>query len=96
MKRLQLLVPALGLLAPLAFAQEGERSQIDTWMVPIHTHPFYRDKYGFRPEDFPTAFDNFERMISLPLHPGLSDEDVADAIDAVTAIVRRHRRRLAA
>ena len=60
--------------------------------IPIHLHPYYRDKYRFRPEDFPVAYDSFQRMISLPLNPRLSDQDVADVVDAVRDIVRTYRR----
>jgi dTDP-4-amino-4,6-dideoxygalactose transaminase len=51
--------------------------------IPIHLHPYYRDKYGYRSDDFPIAYENYRRMISLPLYPRLSDGDVADVIDAV-------------
>jgi dTDP-4-amino-4,6-dideoxygalactose transaminase len=51
--------------------------------VPIHLHPFYRDKYGWAPEAFPVAYDNYRRMLSLPLHLRLSDEDVDDVIATV-------------
>lgn len=57
--------------------------------IPIHLHPYYRDKYGFQPEDFPVAYREYQRLISLPLHPGLSDEDVQDVIAAVTDVVER-------
>jgi len=60
--------------------------------IPVHLHPYYRDKYGWRPEDFPVANDAFERMLSLPLHPGLTDQDVEDVIEAVLDVVRVHRR----
>jgi dTDP-4-amino-4,6-dideoxygalactose transaminase len=50
---------------------------------PLHMMSFYATKYGFRPEDFPVAMDAYRRMVSLPLHPRLSDEDVQDVIDAV-------------
>lgn len=59
--------------------------------IPVHIHPFYRDKYGWKPEDFPVAFGEYQREISLPLHPGLTDEDVADVIAAVTDIVKSNR-----
>jgi dTDP-4-amino-4,6-dideoxygalactose transaminase len=59
--------------------------------IPIHLHPYYRDKYGFQPEDFPVAYREYQRLISLPLHPGLSDEDVQDVIAAVTDVVERFR-----
>ena len=60
--------------------------------IPVHTHPFYRNKYGYAPQDFPVAFANFERLLSLPLHPGLSDQDVADVIEAVLDVVQTYRR----
>lgn len=59
--------------------------------IPLHVHPFYRDKYGLSPESFPVASAEFERMLSLPLNPRLTDSDVADVIEAVTSIVAAHR-----
>jgi dTDP-4-amino-4,6-dideoxygalactose transaminase/FlaA1/EpsC-like NDP-sugar epimerase/lipopolysaccharide/colanic/teichoic acid biosynthesis glycosyltransferase len=58
--------------------------------IPIHLHRFYREKYGYRPEDFPVAFREYQRMISLPLHPGMSDRDVEDVIEAVSGIAGQH------
>lgn len=60
--------------------------------IPIHLHPYYRDKYSFAPVDFPVAYSNYRRLISLPLSPALSDEDVADVIEAVLEVVKRYRR----
>ncbi len=60
--------------------------------IPIHLHPYYRDKYGWLPEDFPAAYAEYQRMLSLPLHSSLSDEDVADVIDAVLDVVACFRR----
>jgi dTDP-4-amino-4,6-dideoxygalactose transaminase len=60
--------------------------------IPIHLHPYYRDKYGYAPGDFPVSLGNFERMLSLPLHPRLTDDDVADVIQAVLDVVQSHRR----
>jgi dTDP-4-amino-4,6-dideoxygalactose transaminase len=51
--------------------------------IPIHLHPFYRHKYGFTPGQYPIAYENYRAMLSLPLHPGLSDCDVRDVIEAV-------------
>src|SRR5690606_20392999 len=50
---------------------------------PLHMMSFYANKYGYRPDDFPVALDAYQRMVSLPLHPRLSDRDVQDVIDAV-------------
>ena len=51
--------------------------------IPIHVHPYYRDRYGYEQKQFPVAWREFERLISLPLHPRLSDDDVDDVIEAV-------------
>jgi dTDP-4-amino-4,6-dideoxygalactose transaminase len=60
--------------------------------IPIHLHPFYRDKYRYRPDSFPVAYDNYCRMLSLPLNVALNDEDVADVIHAVLDVVATYRR----
>jgi dTDP-4-amino-4,6-dideoxygalactose transaminase len=57
--------------------------------IPIHLHQYYRGKYGYKPEHFPIALREYQRMVSLPLSPRMTDEDVADVIEAVTNIVQR-------
>ena len=57
--------------------------------LPVHMHPYYRDKYGYVPESCPVAANAYERMLTLPLHPGLSDSDVEDVIEAVRDVVGR-------
>jgi dTDP-4-amino-4,6-dideoxygalactose transaminase len=60
--------------------------------IPIHLHPYYRDKYELLPKAFPVAYENFTRMLTLPLNPSMSDEDVSDVIDAVLDVVTVFRR----
>lgn len=60
--------------------------------IPVHIHPYYRNKYGYKPGDFPVAYSNYQRMMSLPLHPRLTDQDVADVIEAVSNIVKQFGR----
>jgi dTDP-4-amino-4,6-dideoxygalactose transaminase len=60
--------------------------------IPLHLHPYYRDTYGYRPDDFPHATAAFERIISLPIYPRLSDADLDDVIAGVNGIVREYRR----
>lgn len=60
--------------------------------IPIHLHPYYRDKYGWRPEDYPIATAEYQRVVSLPLSPRLSDADVERVISAVLDIVNKHQR----
>ena len=55
--------------------------------IPLHLHPYYRDKYGYQPQDFPASYREFLRTISLPLYSKMSDDDVEDVIAAVLDIV---------
>ncbi|MBS3967366.1 MAG: DegT/DnrJ/EryC1/StrS aminotransferase family protein [Truepera sp.] len=81
-------------LARDQFIEELKARNIGTSVhyTPLHMMSFYAHKYGFTPSDFPVALDAFSRMISLPLHPRLSNSDVQDVIDAVLDVVRTHRK----
>ena len=60
--------------------------------IPLHLHPYYREAFGYKPEDFPTASRVFERIISLPIYPAMSEKSVQRVIAAVTDIIKQHRR----
>ncbi|MBV9466808.1 MAG: DegT/DnrJ/EryC1/StrS aminotransferase family protein [Solirubrobacterales bacterium] len=53
----------------------------------VHLHPYYRDRYGLAPEQFPVATAISERTLSLPLGPSLSDADQDDVVEALTALL---------
>lgn len=76
------------------FIQELTARNIGTSVhfIPNHLQPYYRDKYGYRAEDFPVAYREYQRLISLPLNLRLSDADVEDVIEAVKDIVATYRR----
>ncbi|WP_243031845.1 DegT/DnrJ/EryC1/StrS family aminotransferase [Thermus altitudinis] len=61
---------------------------VSVHFIPVHLHPYYRNKYGYKPEDFPVAYNNYQRMLSLPLSPRLTDQDVADVVEATLDVVR--------
>jgi dTDP-4-amino-4,6-dideoxygalactose transaminase len=60
--------------------------------IPIHIHPYYQQKYRYQADQFPIAFESYQRMLSLPLHPTLTDADVSDVISAVLDVVQRFAR----
>ena len=60
--------------------------------IPLHLHPYYRDRWGYRREDLPRASEAFDRIISLPIYPDMTDEDVDDVIRAVSTICASNRR----
>ena len=59
--------------------------------IPLHLHSYYRDIYGYRPQDFPATYNEYLREISLPIYSKMSDADVQDVIDAVLDIVAGSR-----
>ncbi len=71
-------------------AEEGIGTSVH--FIPLHLHPYWRDRLGYKPEDFPVSLDCYRRVVSLPIYPGMTDEDVERVIAAVTGILKRHSR----
>jgi dTDP-4-amino-4,6-dideoxygalactose transaminase len=74
------------------FIEEMKARQIGTSVhfIPVHLHPYYREKYGYAPEDFPLAYREYRRLVSLPLNLRMSDQDVEDVIEAVLDVVETY------
>lgn len=58
--------------------------------IPIHLMAYYREKYGYLPEDFSVAYSQYQRSVSLPCCPRMQEQDVEDVIEAVTELVSDH------
>lgn len=63
---------------------------VSVHFIPLHIHPYYRETYGYKPEDFPVAYREYLREISLPIYSKMSDQDVQDVINAVTEIAAQY------
>lgn len=55
--------------------------------IPVHTQPFYMKKFGYQEGDYPVAEKYYERTLSLPLYPGMSDDDINNVIKAVKGVL---------
>ncbi len=60
--------------------------------IPLHLHSYYRDAFGYTPEDFPVASDAADTLISLPLYTLMSDEDVAYVADNLRQVLADNSR----
>ena len=71
------------------FADELKKRNIgiSVHFIPLHLHPYYRDTYGYRPEDFPVAPREYRPRVSLPIYSRMSDRDVDDVIAAVAEAI---------
>ena len=56
--------------------------------VPLHRQPYWRDRYGLRPEQFPHADQAYQHMFSIPLFTAMSDDEQGRVIAALKAVVR--------
>jgi perosamine synthetase len=75
-----------------AFVDELKRRNVgaSVHFIPLHLHPYYRETYRYAPEDFPVAYREFQREVSLPIYSRMTDDDVQDVVDAVQGIVLAH------
>jgi len=60
--------------------------------IPLHLHPFYRDRFGYKPASFPKASAAFDKIVSLPIYPNMSEVDLERVVGAVRAVVQAYRR----
>lgn len=51
--------------------------------VPLHMHPYWRDRYHLKAEDFPASTAAYESMVSLPIYSKMSPDEVARVVSAV-------------
>jgi dTDP-4-amino-4,6-dideoxygalactose transaminase len=56
--------------------------------IPLHLHPYWKDRYDLRAEQFPHSQKAYERMVSLPLYTRMTDADVERVIAAVRKAFR--------
>ena len=70
---------------------KGRNIGASVHFIPLHLHPYYRETYGYKAEDFPVAYREYQRVISLPIYSKMSDQDIQDVIDAVIDVVGRYR-----
>ncbi len=60
--------------------------------IPLHVHSFYREHFGYNEDSLPKATEQWERMISLPLYPGLEEREVDRVAATLKQVLERHRR----
>ena len=60
--------------------------------IPVHMHSYYEIKYGYRPDDFPVSKELSETVITLPLYPKMTDEQVRFVISTIIKLWKQHKR----
>src|SRR6185369_3387950 len=73
------------------FIEELDQSGVSASVhfIPLHLQPYYQKQFGYKPGDFLHAELAYSRCLSLPIYPGMSDEDTEHVIQAVSDIVQQ-------
>src|SRR6185369_2011488 len=56
---------------------------------PLHMHPYYEETFGWRAEDLPVATALFARLVSLPLFPGMREDEIRHVVRVVKGLCGR-------
>jgi perosamine synthetase len=67
-------------------ALRAENIGVNVHYIPVHKHPYYRDRFAYQGGEYPVAEDAYERLISLPMFHSMADRDVEDVITAVNKV----------
>jgi dTDP-4-amino-4,6-dideoxygalactose transaminase len=72
-------------------ALQAENIGVNVHYLPVYLHPYYRD-LGYEKGICPNAEELYENMITLPLFPSMSNEDVNDVVVAVKKVIDYYRK----
>lgn len=73
-------------------ALRAENIGVNVHYVPVHLHPYYRRRFSYKQGDYPKAERYYERAITLPIFPKMSQQDIEDVIEAVRKVITYYRR----
>src|ERR1700683_4466616 len=73
-------------------ALRAENIGVNVHYIPVHLHPYYRDRFGYRGGEYPVAETAYEQLISLPMFHGMSAQEAEDVIAAVTKLCEHYRK----
>lgn len=59
--------------------------------IPLHLHPYWRERYSLTPDMFPVASCESERVVSLPVYPDMDDASVNRVIEAAVDIANHFK-----
>jgi UDP-4-amino-4,6-dideoxy-N-acetyl-beta-L-altrosamine transaminase len=68
-------------------ALRAENIGVNVHYIPVHLHPYYKERFGYRGGEFPLAEAAYESLISLPMFHGMTDGDVEDVVRAVEKVM---------
>lgn len=77
--------------AAVYHALRAEGIGVNVHYIPVHRHPFYRQRYPDLEGRFPVAEAAYERLLTLPLFSAMTDRDLGDVVAAVDKVTEAYR-----
>jgi len=71
-------------------ALRAENIGVNVHYIPVHLHPYYRERFGYRGGEFPVAEAAYEQLLSLPMFPAMTDADVDDVVRAMGKVLEHY------
>src|SRR5438093_1726156 len=68
-------------------ALRAEGLGVNVHYIPVHLHPYYRERFGYRAGQYPIAEEAYQQLISVPMFHGMTDPDVEYVVNTVRNIV---------
>ncbi|MEO0082215.1 MAG: UDP-4-amino-4,6-dideoxy-N-acetyl-beta-L-altrosamine transaminase [candidate division WOR-3 bacterium] len=72
-------------------ALRAENIGVNVHYIPVHLHPFYQRRFGYKLGDYPVAEYAYGRLLTLPIFPAMNDGDVSDVARALTKVTGAYR-----
>jgi len=72
-------------------ALRAEGIGVNVHYIPVHLHPYYRERFNTGPGDCPAAERAYERILSLPMFPAMSEADVQQVAGALEKVIQQYR-----
>jgi len=71
---------------------KGMGTMSSVHFIPLYRHPYYRNTFQYSPLGFPVSERIYDRIVSLPIYPGMTDEEVLRVVESVEHVVKKFRR----
>ena len=70
---------------------KAENIGVNVHYIPVHSQPYYREKYNYHKGDFPKAENYYSRVITLPIFPKMTEKDINDVVKAVKKVINYYK-----
>ena len=71
-------------------ALRAENIGVNVHYIPVHLHPYYQGRFGFKYGDYPNAEAGYESLITIPMFHAMTNQEQDEVINAVKKVVSHY------